>query len=89
MSFGTAFERDRQWHRSPKESEGMAYKIVASQCTVCGACEFECPNAAISLKRDIYVIDAKKCTECEGHSDTPQCAVVCPVPDTCVPSKTT
>ncbi|MGY4509773.1 ferredoxin [Bradyrhizobium sp. USDA 3650] len=44
----------------------MAYKIVASQCTVCGACEFECPNAAISLKRDIYVIDAKKCTECEG-----------------------
>lgn len=37
----------------------MAYKIVASQCTVCGACEFECPNAAISLKRDIYVIDAK------------------------------
>ncbi|MET4331693.1 ferredoxin [Bradyrhizobium sp. i1.15.2] len=66
----------------------MAYKIVASQCTICGACEFECPNAAISLKRDIYVIDAKKCTECEGHSDTPQCAAVCPVPDTCVPSKT-
>lgn len=53
-------------HRLLKESEHMSYKIVASQCTVCGACEFECPNAAISLKRDMYVIDPKKCTECEG-----------------------
>ena len=41
---------------------------------------------AISLKRDMYVIDPKKCTECEGHFDTAQCAVVCPVPDTCVPA---
>ena len=64
----------------------MAYKIVASQCTVCGACEFECPNAAISLKRDMYVIDPKKCTECEGHFETPQCAAVCPVENTCVPA---
>ena len=23
----------------------MAYKIIASQCTACGACEFECPTA--------------------------------------------
>ena len=38
----------------------MSLKIIASQCTVCGACEFECPNAAISLKRDMYVIDPKK-----------------------------
>jgi len=57
----------------------MAYKIIASQCTVCGACEFECPNAAIRLKNDMYIIDPKKCTECEGHFDKPQCAVVCPV----------
>jgi ferredoxin len=35
----------------------MAYQIIASQCTVCGACEFECPNAAIRLKRDMYIID--------------------------------
>ena len=56
----------------------MAYKIIASQCTVCGACEFECPNAAIRLKNDMYIIDAKKCTECEGHFDAPQCAAVCP-----------
>ena len=60
----------------------MAYKIVASQCTVCGACEFECPNSAITLKRDIYVIKAEKCTECEGHFDAPQCIEVCPSPGT-------
>jgi ferredoxin len=63
----------------------MAYKIVASQCTACGACEFECPNVAITLKRDMYVIDAKKCTECKDQFDKPQCAAVCPVPDTCIP----
>ena len=56
----------------------MAYKIIASQCTVCGACEFECPNAAIRLKGDVYIIDPKKCTQCEGHFDTPQCAVGLP-----------
>src|SRR3974390_1439155 len=55
-------------------STAMAYKIVASQCTVCGACEFECPNAAIRLKNDMYIIDPKKCTECVGHFDTPHCA---------------
>ncbi|MBS0644561.1 MAG: 4Fe-4S binding protein [Acetobacteraceae bacterium] len=64
----------------------MAYKIVASQCTACGACEFECPNAAISTKRGVYVIDAALCTECEGHFKSPQCAAVCPVADTCVPA---
>ena len=61
----------------------MAYKIIASQCTVCGACEFECPNAAIRLKKDMYIIDPKKCTECVGHFDAPQCVEVCPVD--CIP----
>jgi ferredoxin len=64
----------------------MAYKIITSQCTVCGACEFECPNAAISMKRGTYVIDAVKCTECDGHFDKPQCVAVCPVDNTCVPA---
>lgn len=62
----------------------MAFKIIASQCTVCGACEFECPSNAIRMKGDIYVINAEKCTECEGAFDTQQCAAVCPVPNTCV-----
>jgi ferredoxin len=63
----------------------MSYQIIASQCTSCGACEFECPNAAIRQKKDTYVINPKKCTECVGFFDTPQCAVVCPVENTCVP----
>jgi len=64
----------------------MPYQIIASQCTACGACEFECPNAAIRLKGDIYIINPKKCTQCEGHFETQQCADICPVPDTCVPA---
>lgn len=64
----------------------MAYKILTSQCSVCGACEFECPNGAIKMKGDTYIIDAAKCTECEGQADAPQCAAVCPVDGTCVPA---
>jgi ferredoxin len=61
----------------------MAFKIIASQCTSCGACEFECPSAAIKMKGETYIIDAAKCTECDGM-DTQQCAAVCPVPKTCI-----
>ncbi|TCP43374.1 4Fe-4S binding protein [Rhodovulum marinum] len=64
----------------------MAYKIVTQTCTACGACELECPNAAIRLKNDTYVIDPNLCSECEGHFDTPQCAEICPVPATCIPA---
>jgi ferredoxin len=32
---------------------------------------------------EIYVIDPKKCTECVGHFDEPQCVQVCPVE--CIP----
>ena len=54
----------------------MAYKIVVSSCTACGACEFECPSVAIRMKGETYIIDPKKCTESESHFDTPQCASV-------------
>jgi len=54
----------------------MALSIVAGDCTACGACEFECPNAAISMKKDVYVIKASACTECDG--DAPKCQAVCP-----------
>lgn len=63
----------------------MAYKIKASDCTACGACEAECPNIAISFKKGTYVIDPAKCTECEGQFKSPQCASVCPA-DCCVPA---
>jgi ferredoxin len=57
----------------------MALMIVADNCTACGACEFECPNAAISMKGDVYTIKAKSCTECDG--DDPKCVAVCPTDD--------
>ena len=62
----------------------MAYKIIASQCTGCSACEPECPNVAIREKNGVFIIDPKKCTECIGHFDDPQCVAVCPVDLTCV-----
>jgi ferredoxin len=62
----------------------MAYKIVASQCTSCSACEAECPNVAISEKNGTFVINPKKCTECIGHFDIAQCVAVCPVDNTCI-----
>ena len=62
----------------------MPYKIVASQCTNCTACEALCPNQAISEKGNTFVIDPDKCTECIGHFDDPQCVAICPVDDTCI-----
>ena len=62
----------------------MAYKIVSSQCTSCSACEPECPNVAIYPKNGTFVINPKKCTECIGHFDQPQCVAVCPVDNTCI-----
>ncbi|RRH94503.1 4Fe-4S dicluster domain-containing protein [Mesorhizobium tamadayense] len=64
----------------------MPFKIIASQCTQCGACEFECPSVAIEFKGETYVIDPDKCTECKEAFDTQQCVSVCPVPKTCVPA---
>ncbi|HYC38113.1 MAG TPA: YfhL family 4Fe-4S dicluster ferredoxin [Usitatibacter sp.] len=60
----------------------MALKIT-DQCINCDVCEPECPNDAISLGPEIYVIDATRCTECVGHFDVPQCREVCPVD--CIP----
>jgi ferredoxin len=60
----------------------MALKIT-DLCINCDVCEPECPNDAISMGPEIYVIDARKCTECVGHFDRPQCREVCPVD--CIP----
>ena len=57
--------------------------IITDECINCDVCEPECPNAAISMGESIYVIDPKKCTECVGHFDEPQCVQVCPV--NCIP----
>ena len=60
----------------------MALRIT-DQCINCDVCEPECPNGAISMGEEIYVIDPRKCTECVGHFGQPQCVVVCPVD--CIP----
>ena len=60
----------------------MAFKIT-EDCINCDVCEPECPNDAISMGPEIYVINQDWCTECVGHYDEPQCQVVCPVD--CIP----
>lgn len=56
----------------------MALKILDT-CVNCDVCEPVCPNQAISLGEDYYLIEPAKCTECVGHHDEPQCIEVCPV----------
>lgn len=50
----------------------MSYKIN-DNCICCGACEAECPVAAISEGEGKYVINPELCIECGA------CAAVCPV----------
>ena len=57
--------------------------LITDQCINCDVCEPECPNGAISMGPEIYVIDPRKCTECVGHFERPQCQEVCPVD--CIP----
>ena len=62
----------------------MALKIVDG-CIVCGACEPECPNTAITAADPVYLIDPEKCTECVGAYESPRCIEACPVSDCIVP----
>jgi ferredoxin len=57
--------------------------IITDECINCDVCEPECPNGAIFMGTQIYLIDPDKCTECVGHFDEPQCQQVCPVQ--CIP----
>jgi ferredoxin len=56
---------------------------ITDQCINCDVCEPECPNQAIHMGPEIYVIDWLRCTECVGHFEKPQCREVCPVD--CIP----
>ena len=58
--------------------------MITDECINCDVCEPECPNQAISMGEEIYVIDPARCTECVGHFDQPQCVQVCPV--SCIPN---
>jgi ferredoxin len=53
--------------------------LINELCINCDVCAPVCPNEAIHLGPSIYEIDPRRCTECVGHHDEPQCVVVCPV----------
>jgi ferredoxin len=61
------------------EGGDIAYKIIVEKCAtapwLCGDCRPECPNGAVSTA---HVIDPRKCTECVGARELPNCAQVCP-----------
>lgn len=56
----------------------MALEIVES-CVNCWACYDVCPSDAIYEGKPHFLINAKKCTECEGDYAQPQCATICPI----------
>jgi Fe-S-cluster-containing hydrogenase component 2 len=63
----------------------MAFTIIEG-CVNCWACEPLCPSQAIYLPvaaassaKLHFLIDARKCTECEGDHAEPQCASICPI----------
>lgn len=56
----------------------MALSIIES-CVNCYACEPLCPSDAITKGEEVFLIDAKKCTECDGDFADPQCASICPI----------
>ena len=52
--------------------------IITDECINCDCCEPECPNEAISMGPEYYIIDPNRCTECVGHFDEPQCVADLP-----------
>ncbi len=56
----------------------MSLAIVDS-CVNCWACYDVCPSDAIYQASPHFLIDTKKCTECEGDYAHPQCASICPI----------
>ena len=53
--------------------------LINELCVNCDVCAPVCPNEAIYQGTTIYEIDPRRCTECVGHHDEPQCVIVCPV----------
>jgi len=67
---------------------------IHDDCINCGACEAECSSNAIfknntdywigekiypSVSEEIYFIVPDLCTGCDGISDYPLCADICPM----------
>ena len=66
----------------------MSLEIVES-CVSCHACSMVCPTNAISKSEGDkhFLIDSKKCTECEGDYADSQCASICPIEGAILDSK--
>ena len=58
--------------------------LITDECILCGVCEAECPNQAISEGALGFEIAPERCSECVGFHNEEQCAAVCPV-DCCIP----
>jgi ferredoxin len=56
----------------------MALQIIEG-CVNCWACAPLCPSKAIYEAAPHFLIDAGKCTECDGDYLDPQCASICPI----------
>ena len=56
----------------------MALEIIES-CVNCWACQPLCPSDAIYEAQPHFLVDAKRCTECDGEYADPQCASICPI----------
>jgi ferredoxin len=54
--------------------------VILDTCINCGACEAECPNEAITVGEDVYVIDPDLCDECAAEGGVPACREACPEP---------
>ncbi len=52
---------------------------IETACVNCFACMEVCPSEAIIEAKPHFMIDAKKCSECEGDFADPQCASICPI----------
>lgn len=59
---------------------------INERCVNCHACQPLCPNDAIHLTERHFMINPKKCTECEGDYAVPQCAEICPIEATIINS---
>ncbi|HPH06911.1 MAG TPA: YfhL family 4Fe-4S dicluster ferredoxin [Methylotenera sp.] len=53
--------------------------MITDDCILCGVCEAECLNGAISFGESYHEISSNLCTECVGYADSPQCVEVCPL----------
>ncbi len=56
----------------------MSLSIIES-CVNCFACMEVCPSDAIVEAKPHFLIEAKKCSECDGDYADPQCASICPI----------